>query len=542
MSAGKEQATGRTRWLVIGFAYLAGLLWIGWYFHNALNTDAVAYLRIASYYASGKLDLAITGYWGPLLSWLMALPIKAGLPDLVVARGVMVLSALVFLGGCMALYRVLVLSPKWLLTGAILAAACGLYWSVRFITPDLLLAGLVAFAMSLLLKAEDSSRNWNDFLAGVIWGLAYLAKAVALPLGVLTMFSLAVIHFAEGAQIRRFWLGKTLLALVGFAVVAGPWVFILSLKYGRPTFSTSAAISHAITGPADMERYHPFARIFHKPEPGRITSWEEPSRMPYHYWSPLASPAYAWHQLKILLRNIVVCLILLTSLEVAWLIPAFYLISQILPKNSPNKGWPAQMRVLLVPLLLEVLYLPTSVNLAEQRFFYPAFPFLFAAVALWANQAFRHPSTDPPSTQQERTWWLAVLGALAPLLTTIVLLGNSPKYAGDYAVDLARRLQAANLAGPIAGSGLLPGGRSGLYVAFLINQPWYGDEENATPESLRSSGARLVVVIRQSQLARELDRAPGFTNGDAALFENQLQSARFPLQVYAVRDWPAARR
>jgi len=31
-------------------SYFAGLAVLGFYFRNALNTDAVAYLRIASYY------------------------------------------------------------------------------------------------------------------------------------------------------------------------------------------------------------------------------------------------------------------------------------------------------------------------------------------------------------------------------------------------------------------------------------------------------------------------------------------------------------
>src|SRR5689334_2530835 len=117
---------GRRIWLGLFLSYVLGLVLIGSYFRNALNTDAVPYLRIASYYATGKLQLAISGYWGPLISWLMVLPLKAGLPGLAVARGAMAFSALVFLSGSIAVYKAFGLPEKWLLTGAVLSAVCGI--------------------------------------------------------------------------------------------------------------------------------------------------------------------------------------------------------------------------------------------------------------------------------------------------------------------------------------------------------------------------------------------------------------------------------
>jgi hypothetical protein len=539
VSLGVREPIRSPTWYGLICVYLFGLVLVGWYFRNALNTDAVAYLRIASYYANARSDLAISGYWGPLLSWLMALPLKAGLPALAVARGAMAFSAIVFLCGSVAVYRALKLSGRWLLTGAILSAACGLYWSVRFITPDLLLAGLVALAMSRMMSGDRSPSLRHDCLTGVIWGLAYLSKAIAFPLAILSTCSIAALHFHTAAD-RRLCLRKAVTILLAFALVAGPWVLTLSLKYGRPTFSTSARISHAVTGPPDVERYHPFARALHQPEPGRVTSWEEPSRMGYQYWSPAASSAYALHQVKVVLRNIPVCVALLTSLEVAWIIPGFYLVRQIPRTIAINSDWSKYGAVFVIPLLLVVLYLPTSVNLAEQRFFYPAFPFLFSAVASWANEKFHNAERGSFGPDEVRQWWLAVFGAAVPLLAMIIVQGSSPKYAGDCAVGLATRIERANIQGPVAGSGMLPGGRAGLYLAFLINQPWYGDEPSPTPRGFEDIGARLVVVGRGSQLARELAQDPDFADKDSQLFDNPQQSSRFPLQVYEVKHWRAA--
>jgi len=263
--------------------------------------------------------------------------------------------------------------------------------------------------------------------------------------------------------------------------------------------------------------------------------------MAYRYWSPLASPAYALHQLNILMRNLPICLLLLTTLEVAWLMPLFDLLHRCTRKAASDGPCPNYFQALVLPILLVVLYLPASVNLAEQRFFYPAFPFLFAVVGVWANEKVQIMAEPSNEGTPNRTWWLAVLGVLTPLFATAVLLGNSPKYAGDCAVNLARRIERASIAGPVAGSGMLPGGRAGLYVAFLLNQPWYGDEPHLSPQSLQTSGARLAVVVRRSTLAQELAHDSNFLNCDPLLFEGPQQSALFPLQVYELKDWQTGR-
>jgi hypothetical protein len=336
---------------------------------------------------------------------------------------------------------------------------------------------------------------------------------------------------------------------LAFGLVAGPWVLILSLKYGRLMFSSTPGISHALTGPPDMDRYHPFARAFHRPERGRITSWEDPTRMAYNYWSPLESRAYASHEVKVLAQNLSTCLMLLASLNVAWLA---WLVA--LPLERMRRGnWPAWAwlgaTAMIVPALLALVYLPCYVTITEQRFFYPAFPFLFAALAAWAVHGgevaggagkMRVPrggagKMPAPQARSRETggWWLAVAGALLPFAAAAFVIGATPKFAGECACDLSRRIANADLAGPIAGSGMLPGGRAGLYVAFLLDQPWYGDEKRPTPASLAASGARLIVAVRHSELAAALDRDLAFEDLDTRLFPSPAEADNSPLKVYA---------
>ena len=43
-------------------------------------------------------------------------------------------------------------------------------------------------------------------------------------------------------------------------------------------------------------------RLFHVP-PGRVSCWETPEIMAYNHWSPLESPAYFTHQIKLVAQN-----------------------------------------------------------------------------------------------------------------------------------------------------------------------------------------------------------------------------------------------
>lgn len=523
---------------------LALLALLGWHFRHALNTDAVAYIRIASYYADGNTTLAVSGYWGPLLSWLMAGFLKVGAPELIAARLAMLVSAQVFLWGCIAVFESFRLPGRWCVIGAALAALAGAYWSAIEITPDLMWAGIVALAVSRMCD-DTKSGNASDAVTGLLWGLAYLTKAVALPLGCLTILAFASLDYLRSRSARPAILRQVLVRGAVFALVAAPWVTMLSLKYHQLTFSTAARISHAITGPPDVDRYHPFARTFHQPEPGRITSWEEPSLMAYRTWSPFENAEYLQHQIKVIGRNAVTIVVLLTSLNLGWWMLVAVLFRELRAEGGARnlfrafqdshgsrgiKSAPLWLRAMVVPVLLAVVYLSFSVLISQQRFFYAAFPFFFAGLVLWAEAA----SGQTLAAKCKQAF--VILSTCLPLLAGVVVIGDSTKFAGECAFELASRIQAAKLVGPVASSGSLTGGRTGLYVSFLLKQPWLGDELNPTAASLRKSGARLMVVKRNSPLAQDLSADETFTNADSLLFADGATAADFPLQVYEMRS------
>lgn len=496
-----------------------------------LNTDGVAYLRLAHYYAEGPLHLAVSGYWGPMLSWLIAPLLAMGLEPPAAARAIMALTALAFTGGCLALLRSLALPGRTALWGTALAALAGVGWSVEFISPDLLVAGLICAALAAMISTRwPESPRWA-LLTGALWGLAYLAKAVALPLAAVLGLMIALAwHFQTSLRPAQIWrqLGLTWLACV---LVAAPWMVALSLKYDGLTFSTSAKAAHAVVGPPDVDRYHPYARTFHHPEEGRITAWEDPTSLPYATWSPFSSGANFQHQLRVSSGNVLTAARLLGSFDVLHLGVLAGLglgIGEIARQrqrrtgvppvsgtaHAPHRGTattrtdgppgrdrrdacPTLRAALCVPLLLAGLagvYLPAYLGLVDQRYFYASFPLLFAAAALAADWM-KGLLADRSSALGGLAWPLVLVSfAALPAINALAALQGGVNPAALVARSAADGIAKTGRPGPVAGSGLLAGDRTGVFTAFLLDQPWFGDKPDASADDFAASGAHWVMV------------------------------------------------
>jgi len=184
----------------------------------------------------------------------------------------------------------------------------------------------------------------------------------------------------------------------------------------------------------------------------------------------------------------------------------------------------------VVPLVvLSALYLPGNLLASEQRYFYPTFPFLyvFAAGIWWST---------PNATRSPQQNWLG-LGLLTasfvlPAIARPSLAPGSTRAAGEFGRQLADKLIAAGIRGPIAGSGMVDGGRAGLYAAYYLGEPWLGDERPATVEGYQNSHAKLIIVNRRQNVARDLDQNLTFRSLDQRLFDSPEEASRFPLKVY----------
>lgn len=517
--------------IAIALVYQVVLLILaGWKDRYVLNPDAVSYIRIASYYANGQFDLAVSGYWGPLLSWLIAPLLGVVENPLYAARIVMGLSGVIFLLGCISIFRSMELHPAGILLGTWIAAVMSAAWSVAAITPDLLMSGLLCMAISQMISRRWTQSPFRQLTAGLLFGVAYLTKAVAFPIALLAGGAIAAMWVIGQISNRTNVMRSLLITLLSFLLVAIVWTITLSTKYKSLVFTTSGRINHAIVGPPDKERNHPSFSIFHQPEPARITSWEDPTHMPYQYWSPLENLDYARHQLILIYRNAEAMLNHLSGFASLHL--GLLAVFTALCVNTPwrrNMGADRWRWAGVIVACTTVIYLP--VYAFNQRYYFAAYPFLFAASAgmvTWLTS----------ETRQGRNWPRLIGLAAVTLCFALparsalqqAFIGTIEKQRAVYTADLAKRLKAAGVQGTLAG-----GKSDGLYVAFFTDQPWYGHELYPTAEKFKAAGAKLALVHRDEEaLISELNQDAAFVNLDSLLFANKAEADKFPLMVYQI--------
>ena len=500
----------------------------------------MAYLRVAGYYLHGQTDLAVSGYWGPLLSWLMTPLLALGFSPLPAARVVMALTAVFFLRSCLSVFRAFELPESLQRLGAWLAVAVSVCWSVENITPDLLAAGLIGYAVSFMVRPRWHEQLSSALWVGILWGLAFLAKAAAFPLALIVTTGMTVVWWSSGVRDGKK-IGCSMLAtLLGFAIVVGPWVAVISAKYHHFTVSRSAQLNHAMVGPADVERFYPLDRGLQAPEAGRVTFWEDLD-LPYPDWSPLASVANAQRQLRIILRNTPRVVFMLTC--VCGLFPVLLVIFVAKLFRAESRRTMARERWwwAWVPVVaLGATYLSGNLLISEQRYFYAAFPFLFV-LCVGTFLSWKPAGAAP---RQPRCMACAVaLFFLLPTLARPTVWRPPGTTAGGCAWTLAKKLSALNITGPVASDAQMHGGRAGMYVAFHLGVSWYGDAQQSSAAEFEQSRARLVIVNRNFPVCAELNRNTNFIDLDPRLFGSPDEAARFPLKAYqSVASIPGASR
>lgn len=76
-------------WLLIGaflLPYCALVIERNLAFPTIINPDGVNYAILAEEYSEGQIRNAVNAYWGPMISWLMAIPVAFGMQALTAYR------------------------------------------------------------------------------------------------------------------------------------------------------------------------------------------------------------------------------------------------------------------------------------------------------------------------------------------------------------------------------------------------------------------------------------------------------------------------
>ncbi len=210
------------------------ILQVSWFASKCftqIDYDGMSYVGIARHLSQGQFHAAINAFRSPLISWIIA---AGSLLDKNLLQVGKVTNIASFLASTALLY----LLTKRLWHSRLVASIASLWFSlargfasasVVLIIPDFLLTVLVLTYFLVLLRCFRTDRAKDWALLGLVHGVAYLAKAFALPwLALATLVSLAISFRRQPTHL----LNRLALASLSPLLIAASWATVLHSKYG----------------------------------------------------------------------------------------------------------------------------------------------------------------------------------------------------------------------------------------------------------------------------------------------------------------------
>lgn len=498
---------------------------------HQINPDGVVYIMVARHYLSGRFDLAVNSYWGPLLSWLLipAIWLKAD-PQLAV-KILFLLFGLGFGLGVLSVLRALNGEAPLGARGALILLAALLLAANMLpepITPDLLLACIMSwyFALSIRLVRSASAGAGLAVAVGAVGGLAYLAKAYALPfvavhlvLTALTSRLAARRTDAPGPALKPF-----LTSLAAFAVVALPWVITISVQDGHATIGSAGRLTFFAKQEKLRSRSLPvYSR--HKltrPRAGRVTTMENPTEVPAEF-RPFDKEPFSW-RLGAYLSNIRtlsrLALRILKDADAFGLMMSGWLVTACLLAASRSfrsgLGGPLRLWTCLSILIYVGGYLPVHLR---DRYLWPIYGLLLALAVHAYSTLLAGRGAQPADDEGGKSPWLRRVG---PWVVPVFLVLSVAWPCWDTA-DLWRKKSAYTQVFRQAAEQLDVSGQvasnswgEGLYCSFWNDGVLLGRTYGQSPEDIAAElapfgGPTRLVIYRDPNLARRLYDSPLFT-------------------------------
>lgn len=475
--ASRLMAVGSTRRLVPLLIYITvwvilGVCFLETWAHR-INPDTVAYISVAQAWAAGRVDQAINAYWSPLISWLNVPLLWVGV-DAVWAMNLVQYATVLAAG----------LACNWLMAGMgvgtrirvpLVAGAMVIStrWSLMVRSPDLLM-GVVAVAyLAWTVDPRNRMTIRHGIYVGVLGGLAYLAKAYALPMIAAHLILLTTFRAIANRNQRTHAITHGLSGFAAMMLMVTLWAIPLSIQYGHVTVGSTGQYSHRINGPQSPDHPMHTDGLLPLPHANAYSVWDDPTvlidRVPdWSRWTP-AGVRHTVQLVKDNSRNIVSEL----GLELLLLWPGIGIALMLIASrwdSSPHRPVTAALLLcFLAPagyLLLHVLprfLAPTNLLLVA-----------IAGLGLTVISSVVHPNAR---------WWRVVVPALVGLASMAwplqTLVTNTDTGRADYRIAQ----QLASTIPPNARVASDGRWHSNLYLSFY-NQWHYLGEKRHSPEAL----------------------------------------------------------
>lgn len=244
----------RTGWAALAVIVLLGALQV-WRVGAYPNADGISYLDLSDAALAGNWHEFVNAYWSPLFPALIAVgrAILGASPDLEAPVIAFVNAvAAVVAAACFAdILQTLGRRGTLPIRGKRAVATHIVCWSafaavvLRIVpltlsSPDLLVVACQLAALAAMLRLREATQFGRlAFAVGAALGVGFLAKGAVLVLSASYLVALALL--VPRARLAR----AMVLALVGFNVVAAPWIAVLSMHEGTITVGSVARLNLA---------------------------------------------------------------------------------------------------------------------------------------------------------------------------------------------------------------------------------------------------------------------------------------------------------
>ncbi|HMF78874.1 MAG TPA: hypothetical protein VK604_24670 [Bryobacteraceae bacterium] len=348
--------------LILGFGFLLACALLLPFYRYELTPDSITYLSIAKQYTTGYFNEAISNYWSPLYSWLIAALLALHVPDILAAKLICIgagVFALLALRELAELYPMSTASRLGMLgAGAVMLAA-----NVFEITgPDLLFAAVLLCYFQVILDLRFPARPFAGLYCGLLGGIAYLAKGYGLFFFGAHFALFCTLHWftvqnreARLRIVRHFLSGLTVFALIVLA-----WMIPLHAKYGTWTTGSTGKFNYRLVGP-ESSGYPHLWELEAPSSEHAANAWQEPPASRLKDWNVFASAFTLRHEGKLIFRDSVTAV--RYWVHAAPLLAALILVCWLLVKRKRDR------REWLFPLLTIALFTSGYLMITlEQRY------------------------------------------------------------------------------------------------------------------------------------------------------------------------------
>jgi len=525
-----SERRGAGTWLLLAVAtagYLLGAGYMLYLSRDQINPDAICYIQSARHYVQGRLDLAICGYWSPLLSWLLIPAVWLGVSPLMTAKVLSLLSGPPFAAGVVALLRKL----GWR-GSSVVPYVVGLTLVLPKLAsptaPDLTETALVTWYVAWSLSLLEERPAGGSVRAGLMGGAALLAKMFALPFVVVHLGVIAILRFALYRGKLSLWgQARPVMVAMGWTLlVALPWLAAVKLN-GEVPLGGSTRIVRSMTPPITEAAFRamPHRRV-QTPKPGRLCVWENPAEAAYPWptWSPMDGMKGIKRQLRAVSILLPDCIAVLRRADGLGIMYSGSVLAVVfLPLFWRRSGLTGVM-VLSAIAAVAIQVGGYSLLYLDERYLWPVHGVMLALAIggigalsqAWAEASERRASD---SAVVGRMGWVRPQLVLSALLLVSAGLGMArmlsawagPAGLGAQATWVRQTASRLPLSGPVVSTDSY----IGLYIAYFRNQVFLGEVQEQAPEKIREeivrNGARMLLVVDDRSLGAKLSESGLFS-------------------------------